>query len=88
MKYALIGGTGVDPSMLQDLKIVEVNTPYGEVELQEGSLNDLELVFLSRHGSGHSIPPHRINYRANIWALKSIGVTRIIATNAVVRQID
>ena len=68
--------------MLQDLKIVEVNTPYGEVELQEGSLNDLELVFCLVMEVGIRYH-HRINYRANIWALKSIGVTRIIATNAV-----
>src|SRR5690625_2071855 len=60
-----------------------VTTPYGDVTVRVGSFEGHEIAFLARHGTGHSIPPHRINYRANIWALKSLGVQRIAATGAV-----
>ncbi len=83
---AIIGGTGL--TSLNDLEIVRrevVNTPYGEPSgpLIHGELREHKVVFLPRHGSGHTIPPHKINYQANIWALKSIGVERVIAINAV-----
>lgn len=83
---AIIGGTGlnsIDEFLVTNSHIIE--TPYGEssAPLLEGELAGVETVFLARHGSGHSIPPHKINYRANIWALKSIGVTDIIAIAAV-----
>ncbi|HFC54100.1 MAG TPA: S-methyl-5'-thioinosine phosphorylase [Gammaproteobacteria bacterium] len=83
---AIIGGTGL--TSLNGLEIVRrevVNTPYGEPSgpLVHGRLQGHGVVFLPRHGSGHTIPPHRINYRANIWALHSIGVRSVIAVNAV-----
>ncbi len=83
---AIIGGTGL--TSLNGLEIVRrevVNTPYGEPSgpLIHGELQGHRVVFLPRHGSGHTIPPHKINYRANIWALKSIGVDKVIAINAV-----
>ncbi len=83
---AIIGGTGL--TSLNGLEIVRrevVNTPYGEPSgpLIHGELQGHRVVFLPRHGSGHTIPPHKINYRANIWALKSIGVEKVIAVNAV-----
>ncbi len=83
---AIIGGTGL--TSLEGLEIVRrevVNTPYGEASgpLVHGELQGHRVVFLPRHGSGHTIPPHKINYRANIWALKSIGVEKVIAINAV-----
>ncbi len=83
---AIIGGTGL--TSLNGLEIVRrevVNTPYGEPSgpLIHGELLGHRVVFLPRHGSGHTIPPHKINYRANIWALKSIGVEKVIAINAV-----
>ncbi len=83
---AIIGGTGL--TSLNGLEIVRrevVNTPYGEPSgpLIHGRLEGHEVVFLPRHGSGHTIPPHMINYRANIWALHSIGVQRVVAVNAV-----
>ncbi len=61
------------------------DTPYGatSAEILQGRWRDLPLAFLPRHGPDHEIPPHRINYRANIRALKDIGVSRIIAVNAV-----
>lgn len=85
-KLAIIGGTGltsIDEFSVTNSHIVE--TPYGETSapLLEGELAGVGTVFLARHGSGHSIPPHKINYRANIWALKSIGVTDVIAVAAV-----
>ncbi len=84
MKYAIIGGTGVyDPKLLDNLYVRDITTPYGEVSVRVGTYQGEEIVFLARHGKAHSIPPHKINYRANIYALKYLGVERIIATNAV-----
>ena len=80
-KIGIIGGTGF--TSMKQLEIIHrevVNTPYGEASapLTHGRLGDLELLFLPRHGSGHNIPPHRVNYRANIWAMKELGVEQII----------
>lgn len=85
MKLAIIGGTGVyDPDMLSDLQEVAVETVYGSpVPVVTGKYAGKEVVFLSRHGSKHSVPPHKINYRANIAALKKLGVQRVLATAAV-----
>lgn len=80
-KIGVIGGSGL--TSLKQLQIIHrevVNTPYGEASapLTHGRLGNLELLFLPRHGSGHNIPPHRINYRANIWAMKELGVDQVI----------
>ncbi|QGG48126.1 S-methyl-5'-thioadenosine phosphorylase [Heliorestis convoluta] len=84
VKIAIIGGTGVyDPAILKDLRTVEVDTKYGKVAIKVGSYGDKEVAFLARHGEGHTVPPHLINYRANIMALKRLGVRHIIATAAV-----
>jgi len=81
---AIIGGTGVyDPCILKNMMPVSIETPYGSVTCQTGSLWSKSVVFIPRHGSTHSIPPHLINYRANIWALKKLGVRQILATTAV-----
>ena len=85
--YAVIGGSGLyalDTGFQIDRSDVP-DTPYGQVsaELKIGELNGQKLVFLPRHGDSHQIPPHRINYRANLWALQQLGVRRIIAVNAV-----
>ncbi|MBS4912786.1 MAG: S-methyl-5'-thioadenosine phosphorylase [Veillonella sp.] len=81
---AVIGGTGVyDPSMFENIQKKTMNTPYGEITYTEGSYKGKQVVFLARHGSDHSIPPHMINYRANIWGLKKLGVTVIVSTTAV-----
>lgn len=83
-RLALIGGTGVyDPDMLQDIREETVATPYGMVDITLGSFQGVEVIFMQRHGRGHTLPPHKINYRANIWALKQLGVTKILATSAV-----
>ena len=60
-----------------------VETPYGSVEPVVGKLGNHELVFMSRHGRHHATPPHLVNYRANIWALRKLGVRKILATAAV-----
>jgi 5'-deoxy-5'-methylthioadenosine phosphorylase len=87
---AIIGGTGL--TNLTNLEITRreiVRTPYGEPsghltfgEIPTGSKKS-EVIFLARHGYGHTIAPHEVNYRANIWALHSLGVTRVLAVNSV-----
>src|SRR5205823_9201793 len=62
---------------------LEIETPFGVVPLFRATSDEIEFVFLSRHGLLHGIAPHQINYRANIAALAQIGISRIIATNAV-----
>ncbi|MCY3770236.1 MAG: S-methyl-5'-thioinosine phosphorylase [Gammaproteobacteria bacterium] len=85
-RLGIIGGSGLD--QMDDLHIVEeraVETPYGRPSssLLFGEIANREAVFLPRHGKNHSIPPHRINYRANICALQKAGVTDILAFAAV-----
>jgi 5'-methylthioadenosine phosphorylase len=60
-----------------------VETPYGPVEPVIGKLANREIVFMSRHGRDHATPPHLVNYRANIWAVRKLGVSKILATAAV-----
>lgn len=84
INIAIIGGTGVyDPSILKNVYEDKMMTPYGEVTYKAGEYASKKVAFIPRHGSNHSIPPHLINYRANIWAIKKMGVTDIIATTAV-----
>ncbi len=73
MDFALIGGTGVENLALQNRMTKTVETPFGSVVLETGRIGDAEMVFLKRHGVGHTVPPHRINYRGNIWAFKKFG---------------
>ncbi len=85
-ELAIIGGSGL--TSLDNLEITRkemVSTPYGEpsAAMTHGVLADTEVVFLPRHGYAHTIPPHKINYRANIWALRQIGVAKVIAVAAV-----
>jgi 5'-methylthioinosine phosphorylase len=86
MTVAIIGGTGL--TQIEDLIITgeeRVSTPFGEPSAAYllGELSGQKLVFLARHGNPHQIPPHKINYRANIWGLKQLGVTEIIGVAAV-----
>jgi 5'-methylthioadenosine phosphorylase len=82
--FAIIGGTGVyDPKVLANVRNQEVTTPFGRVALKVGQLAGKEVAFLARHGETHSVPPHLVNYRANVWALKELGVKKVIATAAV-----
>lgn len=80
---AIIGGTGVDTLPGLEAEKTMVSTQYGDVELFVGKGKDSSLVFLPRHGSAHSVPPHLINYRANIKALVTLGVDEAIGIYAV-----
>lgn len=82
----IIGGSGL--TQLSNLQVTHrevVRTPYGEPSgaLTFGRLNDQEVVFIARHGYGHTIPPHAVNYRANIWALHSQKVERVVSVASV-----
>ncbi|MGQ9551890.1 MAG: S-methyl-5'-thioadenosine phosphorylase [Candidatus Bathycorpusculaceae bacterium] len=82
-RLAVIGGTGFE-KMFRNAEQLRVGTPYGVVPpLSIGRIDAKEVVFLPRHGPAHSLPPHKVNYRANIYALHALGVKRIIAVNAV-----
>ncbi|RJX20950.1 MAG: S-methyl-5'-thioadenosine phosphorylase [Ammonifex sp.] len=81
---AIIGGTGVyHPDLLTEVAEVPVETPFGDVRVTLGKYQGKEVAFLPRHGAAHSVPPHLVNYRANLTALKKIGVRSIMATAAV-----
>ncbi len=85
-RLGIIGGSGL--TGLPDMKGTKEHrpeTPYGQISapLLCGRLGDVELAFLARHGDQHSIAPHRVNYQANIWALKELGVERLLAINTV-----
>jgi 5'-methylthioadenosine phosphorylase len=82
----IIGGTGL--TQLANLEITHrqvARTPYGEPSgaLTFGRICGQEVIFLARHGYGHTIPPHEVNYRANLWALKDHGVDRVVSVTTV-----
>lgn len=82
VRNAIIGGTGIyrlDGETLER----QVQTPYGNAAVYIQNTKQGDIAFLPRHGKGHSTPPHRINYRANIKALQMLGVERVLATAAV-----
>ena len=84
--FAVIGGTGLYKlAELADVQTHSVETPYGtpSAPVREGGFGPHRIAFMARHGEGHAMPPHRINYRANLWALKSLGATRVVAVNSV-----
>jgi 5'-methylthioadenosine phosphorylase len=86
VEIAIIGGTGVyDPKLLEDIKQVKLHTPYGSPSdlITIGTYAGTRVAFLPRHGAIHTIPPHKVPYRANMWALRHLGVTRVIAPRAV-----
>jgi len=85
MKIAIIGGSGFEnPDLLKDQKEVQVETPFGAISssCKTGKIGNTEVVVLSRHGRDHSIPPTQVNNRANIWAIKQLGCSHILATTA------
>jgi 5'-methylthioadenosine phosphorylase len=86
IRCGIIGGTGVDE--IEDLtnrEEIKVNTPFGSPssKIIAGKLKDIKVAFLSRHGKGHILLPSEINYRANIFALKKLGVETILSVSAV-----
>jgi 5'-methylthioadenosine phosphorylase len=85
-EIGIIGGTGVyDQESFEDVKEIKVFTPFGETSdlVSVGVYRNVKVAFIPRHGRNHTIPPHRVNYRANVWALKQLGAKRIIASAAV-----
>ncbi len=85
MKIGIIGGSGVgDPQLWDNVEKRKLHTPYGTPSdiLTTGTFQGINVVALPRHGQNHTIRPSDVNYRANIWAMKELGVTHIIAATA------
>lgn len=85
MKIAIIGGSGFEnPEILKNTGEIEVETPYGKPTsaFKTGNIGGIDVILLSRHGRDHSIPPSQVNNRANLWAIKNLGCTHILATTA------
>ncbi|WP_024891083.1 S-methyl-5'-thioinosine phosphorylase [Luteimonas huabeiensis] len=83
---AVIGGTGLYRiAELEDVETLQPDTPYGAPSgpVRVGRLDGRRVAFLARHGEGHSVPPHRVNYRANLAALHALGARRVVALNTV-----
>ena len=86
VEIGIFGGTGIyDSELLENTQEIEIDTPYGKPSdtITVGTFKGRKIAFLPRHGKKHTIPPHKINFKANIWAFKELGVTRIIAPSAV-----
>jgi len=86
VKVGIIGGSGLDdPDILKDAKEASVQTPYGTPTsvLTCGSIESVDVAIIARHGKDHSIYPSKVNYRANMWALKEHGCTHILVSTAV-----
>ncbi len=86
MKFGIIGGSGLyDIDGMTDIESFVVDTPFGAPsdQLVKGKLDGHEVVFLPRHGRGHRLLPSEINYRANIWAMKTLEVTHLLSVSAV-----
>jgi 5'-methylthioadenosine phosphorylase len=81
--FGVIGGTGFCDLPGETAERLEVTTAHGHVEVTQSSMGGAPVFFLARHGAGHTVPPHRINYRANIAALQKLGATNILASAAV-----
>ena len=85
-EIGIFGGTGIyNSGLIVDSKEINMDTPYGKpsAPITVGTFKGRKIAFLPRHGKKHTILPHMINYRANIWAFKELGVTRIISPSAV-----
>lgn len=83
-EIGILGGSGFY-DLAKNLKEIKMETPYGPPsdKISIGKVSNKKVAFLPRHNKSHEIPPHKINYRANIWALKSLGVNHIITATAV-----
>ena len=84
LTLALIGGTGLT-ELDEHHEVLDIDTPYGapSAAIRVVSTDPVRLLFLPRHGSPHRIPPHRLNYRANLWALREAGADHVLAVSAV-----
>ena len=88
MRIGIIGGSGVDSMGGVDFERQQIPTRYGPSTVFVGLGQNADLVFLPRHGPEHTVPPHRVNYRAHLKALQSLGVERVMATFAVGSLVD
>ena len=79
----VFGGSGFY-SFLEDTETVDVDTPFGKPSAPPviGRVGDVRVAFIPRHGRHHEFPPHRVPYRANVWAMKELGVGRVVGPNA------
>ena len=85
-EIGIFGGTGVyDSGLLESAEEIDLETPYGKPSdtITVGKYMGRDIAFLPRHGKKHTIPPHMINFKANVWAFRELGVTRIVAPSAV-----
>ena len=85
-EIGIFGGTGIyDSGLLDDVHEITIKTPYGMPSdaITVGTFKGRRIAFLPRHGRGHTIPPHMINFRANIWAFRELGISRIVSPSAV-----
>jgi 5'-methylthioadenosine phosphorylase len=86
VEIGIFGGTGIyDSGLLENTQEIDIDTPYGKPSdtITVGTFKGRKIAFLPRHGKKHTIPPHMINFKANIWAFKELGITRVIAPSAV-----
>jgi 5'-methylthioadenosine phosphorylase len=83
LTVGIFGGSGFY-RFLDDVEEVAVDTPYGppSARIRLGEVEGVRVAFMPRHGDEHSLPPHRINYRANVWAMREVGVSRIVGPSA------
>lgn len=81
VEIAVLGGVGFN--LYKDFQVQSVQTPYGEVTAYYTTLRGKKIAVIPRHAGKNHIPPHMINYRANIWAIQALGAKRIISTNSV-----
>jgi len=81
--FGVFGGSGFY-SLLDEREEIPVDTPYGppSAHVHVGELNGVRVAFMPRHGENHQLPPHRVNYRANVWAMHKLGVRRIVGPSA------
>lgn len=85
IKIGVIGGSGLDdPEILKEAKEIKIGTPFGDTsdKFVTGRISGKDVVVLARHGKGHTITPTNVPYKANIWALRELGCTHILATSA------
>ncbi|MCK4901720.1 MAG: S-methyl-5'-thioadenosine phosphorylase [Thermoplasmatales archaeon] len=86
VKIGIIGGSGLyKMGIIDDIEEIDINTPFGKPsdKITLGKISGVDIVFLPRHGKGHALAPHKVNYRANVFAMKECGVEYLLSTAAV-----
>ena len=86
VKIGIIGGSGLyKMGIIDDIQEISVDTPFGKPsdKITLGKIDGIDIAFLPRHGKGHTLAPHKVNYRANVFAFKELGVEYLVSTAAV-----